>query len=89
MKKQEILDKLIQYIRQNSPTVKNVKDIPLDGKLFDTGILDSFAIVEMVAYIENQWSIRISDAEITGEFLKGLNAIVDIISFKLANRVSV
>lgn len=88
MQKQEILDKLIQYIRTNSPTVKNMKDIPLDSTLFEKGILDSFAIVEMVAFIENNWSIRITDAEITGEFLKGLEAIAQIIQAKIAGRVS-
>ena len=64
MKKQEIINELIQYIRKNSPTIKNVEEIPLDARLFDLQILDSFAIVEMVAFIETHWSIQISDAEI-------------------------
>jgi len=87
MEKQEIINELIQYIRKNSPTAKNVDEIPLDARLFDLQILDSFAIVEMVAFIENHWSIQISDAEITNEFFKGLDTIADIIHSKLLPNV--
>jgi len=83
MTKNDIITQLIDYIRQNSPTVKNVETIPLDARLFDLDILDSFAIVEMVAFIEQRWSIQITDAEITNEFFKGLDKIADIIGSKL------
>ena len=83
MKKEEIIAELVQYIRKNSPTVKNVEEIPLDARLYDLNILDSFAIVELVVFIERNWSIQINDTEITNEFFKGLNGIADVISFKL------
>lgn len=87
MKKSEVISELIDYIRKNSPTVKNVETIPLDARLFDLNILDSFAIVEMVSFIETRWSINISDAEITNEFFKGLDVMAEIICSKLAARV--
>jgi len=86
MSKDAIIKELVEYVRKNTPTVKNVKEIPLDSRVFDLEILDSFAIVEMVAFVEHRYAIEITDVEIRNEFFKGLDAIAGVIGSKVSSR---
>jgi len=39
--------------------------IPADESLFESGVLDSFALTDMVSELEKEFSIRIPDSDLT------------------------
>ena len=82
----EIVDVLVQYLHETNPVAKAYGPIPLDRPLHEAGILDSYGVIEMVAFIEDRFSIRILDSEITEERFGGMNRMAALIGDKLAGR---
>lgn len=53
-----------------------------DDSLLDAGALDSTAAMELVAFLEVSFSIKVEDDEITPENLDGVNKICAFIASK-------
>jgi acyl carrier protein len=53
-----------------------------DTNLFEAGLIDSFGFIELVAFIEQEFQIKFSDAELIGTALNSLNNVVSIIEAK-------
>ena len=79
----EIVEELLQYIYDSNPLAEDSKPLPLDKSLYDLGILYSFAVIELVSFIEKHWDIRILDSEITKEKFGGVNKMARLIGEKL------
>ncbi len=88
MNKDQITNEIITYIRTNIPKAKDLATIPLDGSIFESGILDSFAVVELVTFVESKWSIQIDDSELTTEIFGGIGKISELIERKLSSHKS-
>ncbi len=86
MSHDELVKELLQYIYDANPLAEDAKPLPLDKSLYDLGILDSFAVVELVSFIESHWDIRILDAELTKEKFGGVNKMARLIGEKVAQR---
>jgi acyl carrier protein len=56
-----------------------------DSDLFVKGIIDSFAVVSMVAEIENEFNIELEAEDIIPENFQTINAITKLIEKKLNN----
>jgi acyl carrier protein len=72
--KQYILD---EYFPENSN-----EQISDDINLIENGILDSLAVLKLVAYIEDQYNITLEPDEIDPDNLNSINAISSIINKK-------
>lgn len=60
MREQQLAD----YIRQNllaDPT----REITYDEPLITSGLMDSFSLIEVLAFIEDEWGVFIPDQEAT------------------------
>ena len=68
----KIFDELLDYVFSKSD-LDNKNDIPLDKSLLAEGILDSYGIIELVEFIEENWSINIEDNEFTLEKMGSIN----------------
>lgn len=55
-----------------------------DNSLLDAGALNSTAAMELVAFLEASFSIKVEDDEITPENLDGVNKICAFIESKAA-----
>jgi acyl carrier protein len=55
-----------------------------DDSLLDLGALDSTAAMELVAFLESTFSMKIDDEEINAENLETVNRIVALIERKTA-----
>ncbi|MSR77597.1 MAG: acyl carrier protein [Candidatus Omnitrophica bacterium] len=86
MNQEEIIRQLKDHIFENYPAARKREDLPVDESLYDSGILDSFGIVELVTFIENHWSIWIEDREITKEKFGGLRKMASLIEKKLQQK---
>lgn len=56
-----------------------------DSDLFAKGIIDSFAVVSMVAEIENEFDIELEAEDIIPENFQTVNAIIKLIEKRLNN----
>jgi acyl carrier protein len=70
---------LVNHIRENLLTE------PYDGldmatNLFDTGILDSFGVIELVDFIEKNCGIKLEQKHLKLENFASVNAIVEFLS---------
>ncbi len=54
-----------------------------DTNLIDAGLIDSFGLVQQVAFIEQTFGIRLTDAEMTSRDFVVLDKLVNLISAKL------
>ena len=86
MQHNQIVAELLEYIYDSNALAEASKPLPLDESLHELGILDSFAVVELVAYIENHWNIRILDSDITKERFGGVNKMARVIAEKLTEK---
>jgi len=78
-----IREKIISYVLENHISEYTQETLPLDKSLYELEVLDSIAIVELIDFIETNWSIVIEDSEITTEELGSINKMADLICKKL------
>lgn len=57
---EQIISELVVHIKTNFGGGM-LQEIPLNTSLMSSGILDSFAIIELAEYIENKWDFHIED----------------------------
>lgn len=62
----QCLSKIVSFVRDNYTADPSV-EIPLDQSLLEVGILDSYAVVELMAYLEKEFKIKIPDEDVTKE----------------------
>ena len=82
-KKDSIEKILLKYFTNNFPDIKKLKNIPKDKSLVELGYLDSFAVIDMVTFIEKEWNIKIKDYEITKKYMGSINKMVALIKQKI------
>jgi len=84
----KIVEELLNYIYESNPTAEEARPLPLDESLYELGILDSFAVIELVSFIETNWSIQILDSEITPEKFGGVNKMAKLTREKVLENQS-
>lgn len=58
------------------------KDLQNNESLFENDIIDSFGMLELTAFIEKKFSIRINPSEISIENFDSINKIVKLVNNK-------
>ena len=74
-----ILQQLTTYICDTNPLAQDSLPLPLHESLLELGILDSFAVIELVAFIEQNWEIQIRDEELTRERFGSLTKMTNLV----------
>ena len=87
---QSIKQQVVQFIISNFLFDENQQSIDEKESLLEAGILDSTGVIELIAFIEETYGIKIEDEEIIPE---NLDTILDITYFieqklKLASDVA-
>ena len=70
-------DKLLDFISQQFSIDKD--DINLEGSLVDQGVIDSFGFVEIATFLEQEYSIVITDAQLNRENFGSVTKIVNFV----------
>ena len=84
MKKQnEIIDTIIDYLKKGNPIYNDIKEIPLDKSLVELGYMDSFGVIDIVTFLEGNYSIKIEDEEITKEKFGSINKMAKLVEEKI------
>ncbi len=74
----KIKEDLLNYVLSKSDE-DDIDQLPLDKSLLGEGILDSFAVIELVEFIESNWNIKIEDEEFTLEKMGSINKMIKLI----------
>ncbi|HRK61094.1 MAG TPA: acyl carrier protein [Candidatus Omnitrophota bacterium] len=77
-----IIKKVREFILKKVEA-QGVQDIPDDAKLIELGILDSFLVVELMTYIEEQFRIKIDVSDLTEENVATLRHIEKFVLEKI------
>lgn len=59
--------------------IKGENDIGYDQSLINSGLVDSFGLLEMVTYIEDAFGVRVEDYEILDAEADTLNLIIQLV----------
>lgn len=62
--------------------IKGKKDITYDDSLINSGLVDSFGILELVFFMESTFGVRIEDYEILDAEADTINRIVALLGEK-------
>jgi acyl carrier protein len=65
-----------EYIKNEIMRNKNAK-LDYDEDLLSAGILDSLAILQLVAYIEKALGVQVPDEDVVYDNFKSVNALVE------------
>ena len=82
MTKDEIKNKLLDFITENF--MVDLKDIDLEKSMIDEGIIDSFGLVEIANFMENEFSMRVEEDEMVRDNFGSVLKIVDFIKKKIS-----
>jgi len=76
-----------EFIEKNFLYKKDTKKLSGNESLLNSGLLDSTGILELVAFMESQFSIEVSDEEVVPEHFETINDIVAFINTKRRSEV--
>ena len=82
----DIKKDLISYLKKGNPVLNKMKDLPTEKSLVELGYMDSFGVIDVVTYLENKWSVKIEDSEITKEKFGSITKMTDLIFSKIKNK---
>jgi acyl carrier protein len=72
----DIQPKVIEIIRH---VTGNAVEVDEDESLFDSGILDSFALTDVIAQLEKEFSIKVPDSDLTPRKFNSISRIVSYV----------
>ena len=75
-------DMMIDYIK--AELAIDVEDLTLDTPLFSSGIIDSFALVSIMTFVESEGGIRISPTDVNLSNFDSISRIQAYVSRQLA-----
>jgi acyl carrier protein len=78
----ECLERILRYLRGTAldPSI----EIPLDRSLLESGILDSFGIVDLITFFECEFGLEIPDEDVTKEKMGSLLKMANYVALKKA-----
>jgi acyl carrier protein len=79
-----INNKVREFIKDNFMFRDDRADLADTESLLDAGLIDSTGILELVAFIETEFSIQMADTDIVPENLDSVETIVRYVDGKLA-----
>jgi len=74
--------KLRDYILENYLFTEDQSALMDDDSFLEKGILDSTGILEVIYFIEDEYSIKVGDEEMVPENLDSVNNIVNFVKQK-------
>ena len=80
---QKISDAIIQYVLKNHVCSYDENTIPRNQSLVELGVLDSYGVIELVDFLEENWDIKILDDEITREKMGSIDKMAALVAEKL------
>jgi len=71
------------FVAENFLFGEDPESLQNDDSFLETGIIDSTGVLELVAFIEDHYSVEVDDDELVPENLDSINRLIDFIESKL------
>jgi len=78
----DIKTRVQKYILENFLFTDSDDSINPDESLIETNILDSTGIIELVGFIEEEFSISVDDEEISRKNFESIQSLVEFVKMK-------
>ena len=82
---EDLKAKIIEYIRDEYLEDESM-ELKADTPLISSGIVDSFSMVSLKMYLEEELGIRMTDDEASTEAFDTVNSITELLKRKLAEK---
>ncbi|HCU56617.1 MAG TPA: hypothetical protein DF984_00040 [Anaerolineaceae bacterium] len=76
--KTEIIKKLTDYLK-NEVLQQPDREIKADEALISSGLIDSFSLVDVALFVEDNFGVAIDDTELNAETFDTLDALADLV----------
>jgi acyl carrier protein len=84
----DLLATVRAFIEENFLCREDISDLADTDSLLESGVMDSTGILELVAFLETEFSIQMADAEIVPENLDSIAAIAGYVDRKLKSEIA-
>ena len=74
----EIRDAVLEYVKDEY-VEDDDEDVTYDTRLISSGLVDSFSMVSLKAFIEKKYSLSLPDEDATPEAFDTVNSIVELV----------
>jgi acyl carrier protein len=81
-------EQIRRYFSENHYAGADIAHVRDDDSLLDRGLIDSAGILDVVAFIEDAFGVRVDDAEITPENFDSIDGMADFIDRKRQAKVA-
>jgi acyl carrier protein len=81
-KREECIGTLVSFVRLNY-MIGTTATVPLDKSLVEAGILDSYAVIELVSFLEKEFQIVVPGEHITKEKFGSIYHMADYVMSRL------
>lgn len=75
MNKEEILTRLRAFVDENFLYMRPDFELRDDASLMGTGVVDSMGVMEVIAFLEEEFDVVVDDVDVTEENIGTLDAI--------------
>jgi acyl carrier protein len=72
-------EKIRQFLLEKLAKAKKIKQIDDQDNLIETGIIDSLGIMQLVAYLEGTFTVKVKDEDIVPENFESIDIITSYI----------
>jgi len=81
MQPQKIEDRIREFVIKQFPLVRK-NGFKREEKWLESGLLDSLGILDLVAFLEKEFSIIISDEDLSPENFQSLDSVTEFVCKK-------
>jgi acyl carrier protein len=89
MTREAVIERTRTYINENFLYMRRDVILADDDSLLENGIVDSMGVMELVAFLHDEFDVEIDDDDITEENLGSLRAIARYVCTKAESRTKV
>lgn len=82
----EIARSIEQFIRREFRVMEGDPGFSWDSHLFESGYVDSVGAVELIAFLESTFGVKLEDEHIFSERFTTINGISSVVSMCVAKR---
>lgn len=81
------LIKLIEFIKKDLARGKGIEDLSETDDLVEAEVMDSLGIMKLILFLEENFSVKISDEDLTLENFRSVQTIYALVESKIKEGV--
>jgi len=84
MKTEQIIERVRSFVDETFLYMRPDFELGVDDSLMGSGVVDSMGVMEMIAFLEEEFGVVVADEEVTEANLGTLNAIAGYVVARTA-----